>query len=297
MWLGGSFDLAGRDPGDRERPGRGSPWRFAGDSAKVEWTRPSDLKSSLRSRFPGEPGVRSRGPARSPAKASRTGRDPHAPMWLRRPGRFAVPADFLSVRRKKESSPAMRIYVGNLDYAVTSDELRALFEPFGAVTMAEVQVKSRTGQSPRLRPGRDAERRRGRGRPSPRSTARNTRSRADVNESRPRRTVRDLYAAAAGSAAAVAERGSADRADSSPAIAAACRRNLAIGVHRAESVAPAEPALPRLRRPTRDDQDRTRTQPGRLHRPGKPGDGVPEPAQDPSSRSRRCSSGWSRRAS
>ena len=41
----------------------------------------------------------------------------------------------------------MRIYVGNLDYAVTSDELRALFEPFGAVTMAEVQVKSRTGQS------------------------------------------------------------------------------------------------------------------------------------------------------
>ena len=39
------------------------------------------------------------------------------------------------------------IYVGNLDYAVTSDELRALFEPFGAVTMAEVQVKSRTGQS------------------------------------------------------------------------------------------------------------------------------------------------------
>ena len=27
-------------------------------------------------------------------------------------------------------------------------------------------------------------------------------------------------------------------------------------------------------------QDRTRTQPGRLHRPGKPGDGVPEPAED-----------------
>ena len=41
----------------------------------------------------------------------------------------------------------MMIYVGNLDYAVSSDELRAIFEPFGAVTLSEVQVKSRTGQS------------------------------------------------------------------------------------------------------------------------------------------------------
>ena len=29
----------------------------------------------------------------------------------------------------------MMIYVGNLDYSVTSDELRALFEPYGAVTI------------------------------------------------------------------------------------------------------------------------------------------------------------------
>ena len=43
--------------------------------------------------------------------------------------------------------PAMMIYVGNLDYATTSEELRALFEPFGAVAMAEVQVKARSGQS------------------------------------------------------------------------------------------------------------------------------------------------------
>jgi RNA recognition motif-containing protein len=43
--------------------------------------------------------------------------------------------------------PAMMIYVGNLDYATTSEELRVLFEPFGAVAMAEVQVKARTGQS------------------------------------------------------------------------------------------------------------------------------------------------------
>ncbi len=89
---------------------------------------------------------------------------------------------------------AMMIYVGNLDYAVTSEELRALFEPFGAVTMAEVQVKARTGQS------------RGFGLVDmPRSAEADAaiaalnnsdfRERAlTVNESRPRRTVRDLYA-------------------------------------------------------------------------------------------------------
>jgi RNA recognition motif-containing protein len=88
----------------------------------------------------------------------------------------------------------MIIYVGNLDYSVTSDELRALFEPFGGVTMAEVQVRSRTGQS--------------RGfalveMPDPAEAhaaiaALNGQSHRDreltVNESRPRRTVRDLYA-------------------------------------------------------------------------------------------------------
>ena len=41
----------------------------------------------------------------------------------------------------------MRIYVGNLDYAVTSDELRTLFEAHGEVASAEVQLKGRTGQS------------------------------------------------------------------------------------------------------------------------------------------------------
>jgi RNA recognition motif-containing protein len=88
----------------------------------------------------------------------------------------------------------MMIYVGNLDYAVNSDELRALFEPLGAVTMAEVQYKVRTGQSRGFgmvempnedeakaaisalhgKPFRDRE--------------------LTVNESRPRRTVRDQYA-------------------------------------------------------------------------------------------------------
>ena len=88
----------------------------------------------------------------------------------------------------------MMIYVGNLDYTVTSDELRVLFEPFGAVTMAEVQVKSRTGQSRGSVWSRCRSSRRRR-RPSPRCTAHDYRDRAlTVNESRPRRTVRDLYA-------------------------------------------------------------------------------------------------------
>jgi RNA recognition motif-containing protein len=88
----------------------------------------------------------------------------------------------------------MMIYVGNLDYAVTSDELRALFDPFGAVTLAEVQVKSRTGQSrgfglvemPNEAEGKAA------------ISALHGQDFRDrkltVNESRPRRTVRDLYA-------------------------------------------------------------------------------------------------------
>ena len=88
----------------------------------------------------------------------------------------------------------MMIYVGNLDYGVTSEELRGLFEPFGTVTMAEVQVKARTGQSRGFAlvempdekeaqaalAGLQASEHRGRA--------------LTINESRPRRTVRDLYA-------------------------------------------------------------------------------------------------------
>ncbi len=88
----------------------------------------------------------------------------------------------------------MRIYVGNLDYAVTSDELRTLFEPHGEVAMAEVQVKARTGQS------------RGFGlvdmtndhQAEAAISALNHLDYRDrklvVNESRPRRTVKDQYA-------------------------------------------------------------------------------------------------------
>jgi RNA recognition motif-containing protein len=88
----------------------------------------------------------------------------------------------------------MMIYVGNLDYQVTSEELRQLFEEFGSVAMAEVQTKARTGQS------------RGFGLVEilDNSEARTAIEalhgrefkdrKLTVNESRPRRTVRDLYA-------------------------------------------------------------------------------------------------------
>ena len=88
----------------------------------------------------------------------------------------------------------MRIYVGNLDYAVTSDELRSLFEAFGEVNSAEVQVKGRTGQSRGfglvdMPNDGEAE--------AAISKLANSDHRGrtlTVNESRPRRTVKDQYA-------------------------------------------------------------------------------------------------------
>ncbi len=88
----------------------------------------------------------------------------------------------------------MRIYVGNLDYAVTTDELRALFEKFGVVLSAEVQVKTRTGQSRGfglVEMANDME-------AEASISALNGSPYRDrdltVNESRPRRTVKDQYA-------------------------------------------------------------------------------------------------------
>jgi RNA recognition motif-containing protein len=88
----------------------------------------------------------------------------------------------------------MMIYVGNLDYAVTSDELRALFDPLGTVTLAEVQVKSRTGQSRgfgMVEMPSDAE---AKAAIAALNGAEHRDRKLTVNESRPRRTVRDLYA-------------------------------------------------------------------------------------------------------
>lgn len=89
---------------------------------------------------------------------------------------------------------AMRIYIGNLDYSVTSDDLRNLFAPFGEVEWAEIQAKSRTGRSRGFglvdMPNEDAA--------LAAINALNGKTVNDrplrVNESRPRRTVRDLYA-------------------------------------------------------------------------------------------------------
>ena len=41
----------------------------------------------------------------------------------------------------------MNIYVGNLSYSVTSEDLRKAFEPFGAVSTANVVTDKFTGQS------------------------------------------------------------------------------------------------------------------------------------------------------
>jgi RNA recognition motif-containing protein len=88
----------------------------------------------------------------------------------------------------------MRLYVGNLDYEVTSDELRSLFEPFGTVLTAEVQLKARTGQSRGfglvdMPDDREAEA------AIAALNGKEHRGRSlTVNQSRPRRTIRDLYA-------------------------------------------------------------------------------------------------------
>jgi len=42
---------------------------------------------------------------------------------------------------------AKRLYVGNLSYQVTSEDLQQLFEPFGAVTSAQVLNDRETGRS------------------------------------------------------------------------------------------------------------------------------------------------------
>ena len=44
----------------------------------------------------------------------------------------------------------MNIYVGNLPYSVTEDELRAAFADFGEVTSANVIMDRMSGQSKRV---------------------------------------------------------------------------------------------------------------------------------------------------
>ncbi|GAC1463787.1 MAG: hypothetical protein NVSMB9_01680 [Isosphaeraceae bacterium] len=42
---------------------------------------------------------------------------------------------------------AKRLYVGNLSYSMTSDELKALFEPYGQIRSAEVLIERDSGRS------------------------------------------------------------------------------------------------------------------------------------------------------
>ncbi len=88
----------------------------------------------------------------------------------------------------------MMIYVGNLDYAVTNDELRAIFEPFGTVAMAEVQYKVRTGQSRGFGMIEMANENEAKAAIAALHSHPFRERDLTVNESRPRRTVRDQYA-------------------------------------------------------------------------------------------------------
>jgi RNA recognition motif-containing protein len=88
----------------------------------------------------------------------------------------------------------MRIYVGNLNYSVTSDELRSLFEPFGTVDSAEVQVKTRTGHSRGFGLVEMPNENEAEAAIAALNGSEHRERVLTVNESRPRRTVRDLYA-------------------------------------------------------------------------------------------------------
>jgi RNA recognition motif-containing protein len=88
----------------------------------------------------------------------------------------------------------MRIYVGNLDYALNNDGLRALFQPFGEVAMAEVQVKSRTGQSRGFGLVDMPNDQQAEAAIAALNGAEHNGRPLTVNESRPRRTVKDQYA-------------------------------------------------------------------------------------------------------
>jgi RNA recognition motif-containing protein len=88
----------------------------------------------------------------------------------------------------------MRIYIGNLDYEVTSEELLQLFQPYGTVDFAEVQLKSRTGRSRGFGIVDMADNAQAEAAIAALNGSTYRERELKVNESRPRRTVRDLYA-------------------------------------------------------------------------------------------------------
>jgi RNA recognition motif-containing protein len=57
------------------------------------------------------------------------------------------PGAMAAVRRFRTKETRMNIYVGNLAYRTDEDELRAAFEPFGAVASVHIIKDRETGQS------------------------------------------------------------------------------------------------------------------------------------------------------
>jgi RNA recognition motif-containing protein len=61
--------------------------------------------------------------------------------------RGSLPADFLSKNHGLESTLRMNIYVGNLAYSITDEDLREAFGEFGEVSRASVIMDRDTGRS------------------------------------------------------------------------------------------------------------------------------------------------------
>ena len=61
--------------------------------------------------------------------------------------RGSLPADSLSKNHGLESNLRMNIYVGNLAYSITDDDLREAFAAFGEVSRASVIMDRDTGRS------------------------------------------------------------------------------------------------------------------------------------------------------
>lgn len=68
--------------------------------------------------------------------------------WSAGPDRFPSAAVYRGVpARQRVSVMAKRLYVGNLSYSVTSDQLQELFEQYGQVRSAQVLSDRETGRS------------------------------------------------------------------------------------------------------------------------------------------------------
>jgi cold-inducible RNA-binding protein len=61
--------------------------------------------------------------------------------------RLAFDLQLADLRRPQRFNMAKNLFVGNLPYTTTTDDLRAAFERFGAVTRAQVVSDRETGRS------------------------------------------------------------------------------------------------------------------------------------------------------